>query len=1497
MESSTISVNSTASGSDIKTLPFLRKSLGHRIKLNFWQFFAYAYASFPIFPFLKTVVYFIRLIQMATPALCPGNKILYPKGTTIYIVMRILSICHQFIPIDCPLIYYRVVGWLFLIIYVIQIIIFLYSSYYFSKNSELPKALLYFIDIFFIMLNQIFTPIAIGCVTTLMIHGSFQIDDLILSIGTYFLFLVMIIIYILINTVSIFFFPIPFTTVRQFPHSILNSLIPILSGLSVIESTQKMPFIMNIVFLLCYILIFCSVYFFGRLIQSLEVNSFISTIITSIVISISLCIFNILKKEVPLYLPLILIVVWFLSYFVSARIQNKLMIDAIITLDQVERDTSKFDQIKASHIFIKMVTYGFLNAHPYCLTFHIFKDAFDQYPENSIILILFAKFISIYPEETHQLSWIILNLKKSKCRKYIYKYVSIQANSILMRRDNTLSPELKKKIRVISQLISTAKNRIKTSWESAVNGDSLSLLPLFEKATILIEQINLKFLNIRSYYSINHHALLLQAMYAKDVLADYQEYEKLRELAKLAQIGRLPSIDQPCIYGRLYFPKLPQKLNVSQTNLVNYEQASPGINDEIITDDFPTDLSTDSLSVHAQIKSSIETLTIPSIRYSILFIIITIGIALIGIFITLLAMQSFLSALISDPSLYLTVISQIRSKALIVCILCVRYRIELINKIEPLCYPDSSIPVDLGGNCNTKDQLSYLTNIAISSLDSHYIFSLSSPSNKYLAFAQNLLYTDQITFIEYDSWNSSRAVNRTLFDELLIILHTLLTIANEDEASIETESRHFAIVIGNSPIISKYLLEISDNLMAFLNSQTDSTKNLIYIIQIVTMILIPLINIIITIFFSRWIISSQKKIYGCFTALPRSTLKEMIQKVDMSENHCINISQQLSQLLSSEELIERKTSDEKIYATFQTANHGTKNQFVFMFVILCIIVSIIESLFIYFSFNLYTSGANSYMKSTPHIETIVSSIVDALTSALTLAIYSDREHFPSDVVESMNNTFNSVYQGSLKKFRILYFGNSTENSDPIVITTKTVFKSLLKEPHYPENLSSVQELYTSLPYDLMYLYAMEMMKKLYSTTVEINETLNPNDGNLKDIWNIFYVHFYPGFVKKLYWSFAGTVSELITDKVAICYSITSMLVVIGIIFGFLAIYALLTLKGTLLSALKLLLHAPPQIVIQSQYITEILSGQYNLKERNISSLDDYYFYKVLSNFPHGLAKLDSEGNIIMINKTGQYLLNDISKLDFVDDKPHLINLNEKSLCINFIILNNHTFACIQDKTIETSLNNQIHEEHHHRDKLISMIIPESILAVHKDPTRSNTIAFQSKNSTVMAILIESENEFTHYSDLFKYIKEAQHKYDKIDYVDIDFNVFIAISGLLDDTCNEISANQIIDFALDISSYIKTLSEYKKNEMILKIGIITGGPINGGVLVMNKIPSLEIFGDVIDFTKSFVKVAPNNGIILSRSTYEYIFNSTYDVRELGEIEVTYIGSMFVYYIPI
>lgn len=97
------------------------------------------------------------------------------------------------------------------------------------------------------------------------------------------------------------------------------------------------------------------------------------------------------------------------------------------------------------------------------------------------------------------------------------------------------------------------------------------------------------------------------------------------------------------------------------------------------------------------------------------------------------------------------------------------------------------------------------------------------------------------------------------------------------------------------------------------------------------------------------------------------------------------------------------------------------------------------------------------------------------------------------------------------------------------------------------------------------------------------------------------------------------------------------------------------------------------------------------------------------------------------------------------------------------------------------------------------------------------------------------------------------------------------------------SKEVVSFGLGAIDAIREINEELSENLQIRVGVNTGGPIVAGVLGIGK-PTFEILGPAINMAQQMEHHGVPMQVHVSRAVYELIYGDTFVVKERGSIEV-------------
>ena len=405
--------------------------------------------------------------------------------------------------------------------------------------------------------------------------------------------------------------------------------------------------------------------------------------------------------------------------------------------------------------------------------------------------------------------------------------------------------------------------------------------------------------------------------------------------------------------------------------------------------------------------------------------------------------------------------------------------------------------------------------------------------------------------------------------------------------------------------------------------------------------------------------------------------------------------------------------------------------------------------------------------------------------------------------------------------------------------------------------------------------------------------------------------------------------------------------IVLVILVFASFLILNKLKGSLKWMAESLLMCPPDVLMNSKQILRLLTGQFKENKRLTKSSEqgNLYFETLIDKFVDAVIFIKPDLTIYSINPSTSRILGipeeeilnqKLSSLftppkdgdggidNFIEElkealsghrslrfscnietvKPDgsslSLHINITALSKKGIIENlNETktqikYITIVARDISQSVRSKklLKEERARSDSLLRHILPpviaDSLQKGDKDisfAVSSASIVFMdvveftpwcasNTAQTVMATLNRAFKEFDWLLSLHQTLTKMKCIGD----------CYVAAGGIFDEpNIPSVHAREMTNFGCLAIKAIRKVDEEINQPLRIRVGINTGGPIAAGVLGVDR-PTFEIFGPTINMAQQMEHHGIPMMVHVSRSVYELIYDSYFDIKERGEVEV-------------
>jgi class 3 adenylate cyclase len=217
----------------------------------------------------------------------------------------------------------------------------------------------------------------------------------------------------------------------------------------------------------------------------------------------------------------------------------------------------------------------------------------------------------------------------------------------------------------------------------------------------------------------------------------------------------------------------------------------------------------------------------------------------------------------------------------------------------------------------------------------------------------------------------------------------------------------------------------------------------------------------------------------------------------------------------------------------------------------------------------------------------------------------------------------------------------------------------------------------------------------------------------------------------------------------------------------------------------------------------------------------------------------------------------------------------------------------QEVTQTVRYNTLIAEERAKSDQLLASILPPSLVKRVQEGEKNISFAVQTASISFMDIV-----EFTPWcgsstaaavmstlNNLFKRFDEAVGQRATMTKIKCIGDCYVSAGGIFSEINQPaVHAKEMVSFGLAAIQCVEDLDEELNQNLRMRVGVNTGGPIVAGVLGVGK-PTFEILGPTINLAQQMEHHGVPMQVHVTRAVYELIYgDTTFQVKERGQTQI-------------
>lgn len=1492
------------------------------------------------FYMMHTIVSIWRLVQLFGPCLVSGYSSFWKEGSVAKEAVGYITILAFICPAQ-----YRIqasvpLEFISFCLFCGFLVMVIWSGYHYRKTSKLPDGVPALITIIQGSAMYIVPPMgleagfeALGLVVT---GGKYQyhIGLEIAAVVCVSIAQITLSWYITnVNAISLVFRPNSLMTVYSTPAIFL--LIVSAVVVTVTAFGANLPKVGRIVCTLLgavgYALIAYIPFMPGSFVSHMHSRMIFAEGVTGAAFLILVAVYDGLNKqaaEVELFILIgFLVIMSVVSVFVlNGRIRKHLEF-----LDVIMDDSSQVEAFKSPGHLVDCACTGMEYAHPVALDWSIFKAGTERWPDSVQIWHIFGKFAAIYPDEESMLSLVVHNIMMRKLSGSVAKATIAQAATVLRTRETALSPGLKRKLNHAQKRVQTTKRKMRQIWDLVIQGNVNEMQGAVNMAFASVQRSHNDYNHLCAEYPNNKYVTRSYCRFLQEILADQRGFEEWHEKLRLMQRGLRVNVDKTNVIGLHAFPRLPVTTTGNTKTMQSIENDSAVSSDVLDMDDDQAMVQTEQSTV---IREKIDRLTIPShsctVKTNLFIVCLTI---LVPGILACVLVPWFINSQ-TDPLMYMYYMSFLRSLTYQVPCFAHRWTLEKWPAGDPIFEPMEPVRFELtsfGRATDTLGILQYILAEVTSSLESLAEYRGYEQNNKELATARKIAFEKSITYSYYSNQTTSTPDLITLQDALTdFVIQTGNLIAADFNTVDPFDSPFLLNPIQNANMLADQISLAMESLSDYIVSVANDADRLALILLGVGIVFILVVYLLALCLEVKGVLGDNREVYRCLTALPKNVVSSLSESLRVLQKESQDASR------ASECDTETSKQEENVMKVFANAGDSSMmeiDKILFLFCMLfCCLFAI---LIIVVACICVIDVAASLTANAPHINYVLgaSCYLDGTILSMNQAIALSKGHGIGLSMQTTLLRYNNRLNTFIEYYHLSRFGGNEADQKPNPSMEDGIAAAAEKlKCEDPLILpQSFEDIYYCYSADIQLILVIPFMIDVYETIyagAPDYANVNPQDRTVTTIWNLGAVKLYDAFLFPMFQVLVPDLHELMQSNIPPAQGGIIALMVLSVLLYLFSLVQLNSNREKVMFTMKLLNHCPPQVILQTPKIMDVLGGDFTDQSKDKTQRDNEFFDHVVLSIPDAVLIANNQLIIEVANKAtqqilhfppeqliGQNLREFLSASHFQSDMSKILEGEGTSQRAEYrdpetehiaffevtSVQYNQTWAVtFRDQTQNVLYNTLIEEERMKSDRLLASILPANLVPRVQRGEKNISFAVQSATITFMDIV-----EFTPWcasNTAVMVMKTLNHIYREFDALCATFptmtkikcigDCYMAAGGIFSEVNQPAQhAREVVSFGLKAIEAILSVNQALSQNLRIRCGINTGGPIVAGVLGTEK-PTFEILGPAINMAQQMEHNGVPMKVHISRPVYELIYGGSFHIKERGQIEIKN-GSVLTY----
>jgi class 3 adenylate cyclase len=1173
--------------------------------------------------------------------------------------------------------------------------------------------------------------------------------------------------------------------------------------------------------------------------------------------------------------------VWIAAYGVAHIILAQRSVSALTLLNRIEEDPNFFALLKSPNSWAYHACIGFAAGHEVCLDWRLFKRAIEFWPNSPLVWYAYAKFLAIYPSENDELVFVYKTVIGRRLHGKAIRCVKDAVVQITRQRDETNSAEIKAKLLALDKQLGPTRHKLQHVWDVVIQGNVAEVETAAKRAVVAIEQNDADFKHLLRQFPNNRHVARQYARFLGQVTGEPAAAAEMWEIAAKLSRGVAVRGDLAHELGLETFPNIPDRLqgNAVITETVGSSRGLPL--DEVETAD------EQKVSLGERIASApVESVSRARAAVALLALVLAAAV------IAMLVWGTWFAGGLESEATALVPFVQMRMTALQIPAYGLRAVGEHLG-VWAAAAPAAILPVSLGRSWNTTIQLRHLVGLSVAAVQMTSLLWLIGRNSERIEEAQRRFFGETRSYPYYDSPELITWVPTTISGALTMVALQQETVSLDENYTAQIVNTTTVLnAITNGGRIDTDIGETLDILLADIEAIRESVALVGGIILAAAGVVIVGGAIGMLVMVARLVRTDKQRTYRCLAALPKSTVSELVDalRAGKKDRHSDDEDE-----ITSKDLTKHEESVLKVLNTGGESANMLSDVTFFSIGIALVVVAVAGcGAEIYIAL---VAEAEALRRDAPHLIAIPKAYAHELAALYSLHILAMNRSQPRLHVLSESEVVGQVSSyiaTSREAYYLSSYGGDEMWQHPFdewhdyVAEARRIVNC---ETDYAQGGVSFSHAYYCFPPDLAYVSFEPFMSS------QIWET---DKDTLSGLWRLLESPMYDLFFIPMYESIVPSIQKAIRE--ANDQALTIVIVLLIVMLIIVAVVAVEIGKVTvhIRSVLKLLLHCPPVVVMQTPAIVSVLCGEGGRRGETTreSGRAGEFFEPVFLRLPDATLCTDdarvvkkanfSSARLFEEDLTGRNFIDFLRSEKFSGDVDAVLNApdgqpgtlvfhrhdgQDTHLGVKIVDMGTEFVVSCRDVTESFRCNELIAEERKRSDELLKTILPESL--VPKVQAGEENICFSVESATILFLDIVSftpwcgrlpaQTVMATLNDMFKRLDERLGRKPTMTKIKCIGDCYMAAGGIFNTGSAQDHAIEVVTFGLEAIEAMRELNAARGESLEIRVGINTGGPIVAGVLGIGK-PTFEILGPAINMAQQMEHHGQPMKVHMSEATY-------------------------------